>query len=40
MPMMVRTRKYDPVFYAAISGDTPELVLARSRRYEEIFGDE
>jgi uncharacterized protein len=40
MPMMVRTRKYDPVFYAAIGGDTPDLVLARSRRYEEIFGDE
>jgi DNA helicase HerA-like ATPase len=40
MPMMVRTRKYDPIFYAAIGADTPDLVLARSRRYEEIFGDE
>jgi DNA helicase HerA-like ATPase len=40
MPMMVRTRKYDPVFYAAIGADTPETVLSHSRRYEEIFGDE
>ena len=40
MPMMVRTRKYDPLFYAAIGGDSAEVVLARSRRYEEIFGDE
>jgi DNA helicase HerA-like ATPase len=40
MPMMVRTRKYDPVFYAAIGADTAEVVLARARRYEEIFGDE
>jgi DNA helicase HerA-like ATPase len=40
MPMMVRTRKYDPVFYAAIGADIPEVVFARSRRYEEIFGDE
>jgi DNA helicase HerA-like ATPase len=40
MPMMVRTRKYDPVFYAAVASETPELVVARSRRYEEIFGDE
>jgi DNA helicase HerA-like ATPase len=40
MPMMVRTRKYDPVFYAAIGADTAEVALARSRRYEEIFGDD
>ena len=40
MPMMVRTRKYDPVFYAAIGADTAEVVLARARRYEEIFGDD
>lgn len=40
MPMMVRTRKYDPVFYAAIGADTAEVVLARARRYEEIFGSE
>jgi DNA helicase HerA-like ATPase len=40
MPMMVRTRKYDPVFYAAIGAETAEVVLARARRYEEIFGDE
>jgi DNA helicase HerA-like ATPase len=40
MPMMVRTRKYDPIFYAAIGADTPEAVLAHARRYEEIFGDE
>jgi DNA helicase HerA-like ATPase len=40
MPMMVRTRKYDPVFYAAIGADTSEVVLSRSRRYEEIFGND
>ena len=40
MPMMVRTRKYDPVFYAAVATDTPEVVLSRARRYEEIFGDD
>jgi DNA helicase HerA-like ATPase len=40
MPMMVRTRKYDPVFYAAIGGDTPAAVLAHARRYEEIFGND
>ncbi len=38
MPMMVRTRKYDSTFYAAIGGDDAQLVLARARRYEEIFG--
>jgi hypothetical protein len=36
--MMVRTRKYDPAFYAAIGGDDAAVVLARARRYEEIFG--
>ena len=40
MPMMVRTRKYDPVFYAAVATDTREAVLTRARRYEEIFGDD
>jgi DNA helicase HerA-like ATPase len=40
MPMMVRTRKYDPVFYAAIGADEGAVLAARSRRYEEIFGDE
>jgi DNA helicase HerA-like ATPase len=38
MPMMVRTRKYDPVFYASVATDTPEAVLSRARRYEDIFG--
>ncbi|MDQ6671309.1 MAG: ATP-binding protein [Chloroflexota bacterium] len=38
MPMMVRTRKYDSTFYAAIGGDDAQVVLARARRYEEIFG--
>jgi hypothetical protein len=41
MPMMVRTRKYDPTFYAAIAGgtsDAPTALAARARRYEEIFG--
>jgi DNA helicase HerA-like ATPase len=40
MPMMVRTRKYDPVFYAAIGADGPAAVAARARRYEEIFGSD
>ena len=40
MPMMVRTRKYDPIFYAAIAGDPVSAMAARARRYEEIFGDE
>lgn len=40
MPMMVRTRKYDPTFYAAIGGDDAQVMLARARRYEEIFGTE
>ncbi|MGI9149264.1 MAG: ATP-binding protein [Chloroflexota bacterium] len=40
MPMMVRTRKYDPTFYAAIGVDDASLMLARARRYEEIFGSE
>jgi hypothetical protein len=38
---MVRTRKYDPTFYAAITdgrGDGPAALAARARRYEEIFG--
>ena len=38
MPMMVRTRKYDPTFYAAIGGDDAAVVLARARRYEESSG--
>jgi hypothetical protein len=38
MPMMVRTRKYDPVFYSSIGGDDSVVVAARARRYEEIFG--
>jgi DNA helicase HerA-like ATPase len=40
MPMMVRTRKYDSTFYAAIGGDDAQIVLARARRYEEIFGSD
>jgi DNA helicase HerA-like ATPase len=40
MPMMVRTRKYDPVFYNAVGVDEGALLAARARRYEEIFGDE
>ena len=40
MPMMVRTRKYDPTFYAAIGGDEPQMLLSRARRYEEIFGSD
>ena len=40
MPMMVRTRKYDPTFYAAIGVDGREAMLARARRYDEIFGPE
>jgi len=40
MPMMVRTRKYDPVFYAAVAADPVSAMAARARRYEEIFGDE
>jgi DNA helicase HerA-like ATPase len=40
MPMMVRTRKYDAVFYAAIGADEGAVLAARARRYEEIFGDE
>jgi uncharacterized protein len=38
MPMMVRTRKYDPTFYAAIGGDDSGATAARARRYDEIFG--
>jgi len=41
MPMMVRTRKYDPTFYAAVASatsDAPAALAARARRYEEIFG--
>ncbi len=40
MPMMVRTRKYDPTFYAAIGADGPEIMLTRARRYDEIFGSD
>jgi DNA helicase HerA-like ATPase len=41
MPMMIRTRKYDPTFYAAFgTEDAPELSVVRSRRYEEIFGND
>jgi uncharacterized protein len=40
MPMMVRTRKYDPTFYAAIGGDDGAVIAARARRYEEIFGSD
>src|SRR5258707_15575477 len=28
LPMMVRTRKYDAPFYAAIRGDDPQVLLA------------
>jgi uncharacterized protein len=40
MPMMIRTRKYDTTFYAAMGGadDAAEVTIARARRYEEIFG--
>jgi DNA helicase HerA-like ATPase len=40
MPMMVRTRKYDPIFYAAVGGDTPASIQAHARRYDEIFGND
>jgi DNA helicase HerA-like ATPase len=41
MPMMVRTRKYDPTFYAAIGvADAPEAILSRAQRYDEIFGSD
>src|SRR5438105_5233104 len=40
MPMMVRTRKYDPTFYSAIGGDDAALVASHARRYEEIFGSD
>jgi DNA helicase HerA-like ATPase len=40
MPMMVRTRKYDPVFYAAVGTESAETMVARARRYDEIFGSE
>jgi len=40
MPMMIRTRKYDTTFYAAVGADGPAMVAVRARRYEEIFGDE
>lgn len=40
MPMMVRTRKYDSTFYAAIGADRPEVMLTRARRYDEIFGND
>jgi uncharacterized protein len=39
MPMMIRTRKYDTTFYAAVGADGPAMIAARARRYEEIFGD-
>jgi uncharacterized protein len=38
MPMMIRTRKYDPSFYAAVGADDGAVMLSRARRYEEIFG--
>jgi uncharacterized protein len=40
MPMMIRTRKYDATFYAAIGADGPATIAARARRYEEIFGSD
>ncbi|HET6316752.1 MAG TPA: DUF87 domain-containing protein [Chloroflexota bacterium] len=40
MPMMIRTRKYDTSFYAAVAADGPAMIAARARRYEEIFGNE
>jgi DNA helicase HerA-like ATPase len=40
MPMMVRTRKYDPVFYASIGADDAAVVVSRARRYDEIFGSD
>jgi DNA helicase HerA-like ATPase len=40
MPMMIRTRKYDTSFYAAIGAESAELIAFRARRYEEIFGGE
>ncbi len=39
MPVMIRTRKYDQTFYAAMSPFGSETaVVASARRYEEIFG--
>jgi uncharacterized protein len=39
MPVMVRTRKYDQDFYAAMSPFGSEtLIAAKVRQYEEIFG--
>jgi len=39
MPVMVRTRKYDASFYAAMSpAGSPSAIVASARRYEEIFG--
>ncbi|MDQ3812118.1 MAG: ATP-binding protein [Chloroflexota bacterium] len=40
MPMMIRTRKYDPGFYSAIGGDGADVIAFRARRYQEIFGDD
>jgi DNA helicase HerA-like ATPase len=40
MPMMIRTRKYDTTFYAVVAADSAEMIAFRSRRYEEIFGNE
>jgi DNA helicase HerA-like ATPase len=40
MPMMIRTRKYDTSFYAAVGIAGPEMIAFRARRYEEIFGVE
>ncbi len=40
MPMLIRTRKYDTSFYAAIGAAEPAVIAARARRYEEIFGNE
>ena len=40
MPMMVRTRKYDRGFYAALAPWAAEGLTVRARRYEEIFGED
>jgi uncharacterized protein len=41
MPVMVRTRKYDQDFYAAMSPfGTESAIAAGARRYQEIFGSD
>jgi len=35
---MIRTRKYDTTFYAAIGAAGPAVSAARASRYDEIFG--